>query len=201
VSIEVVIFDVGETLVDESRAWALEAERAGVAPFTFFAALGALIERGEHHRAVWELLGVPRPEGPLLVADRRDLYPDALPTLQALRDAGHRLGVAGNQPPGAVAALGLPVDFIGSSADWGVEKPDARFFEHVRDAAGVQAERIAHVGDRVDNDVVPAKAAGMFAIHIRRGPWGHIHAARGDARHADGRVEALHEIPAVLASL
>jgi HAD superfamily hydrolase (TIGR01549 family) len=200
-TIEVVVFDVGETLVDETRMWTLAADRAAVAPLTFFAALGALIERGEHHRQVWELLGVPPPEEPVLVADPGDLYPDALPTLGALRDAGYRVGVVGNQPAGAVEALGLPVDFVGSSADWGVAKPDPRFFAHVREAAGVRAEGIAHVGDRVDNDVVPAKASRMYAIHVRRGPWGHIHAARGDARRADARVEALHEIPPLLASL
>ena len=33
---------------------------------------------------------------------------------------------------------------------------------------------VAYVGDRVDNDVVPAIEAGMRAVWIRRGPWGLI---------------------------
>jgi FMN phosphatase YigB (HAD superfamily) len=201
VAIEVVVFDVGETLVDESRAWALEAERAGVAPLTFFAALGALIERGEDHRRIWRLVGVERPLGAPPAPTRADLYPDAPPCLERLRASGYRLGVAGNQPAGGVEALELPADFVASSAGWGVEKPDARYFEHVAAAAGTAAERIAHVGDRVDNDVVPAKRAGMLAVFIRRGPWGHLQAARPEAAHADARVESLSEIPGVLASL
>jgi FMN phosphatase YigB (HAD superfamily) len=200
-AIEVVVFDVGETLVDESRAWRLEAERAGVTPFTFFAALGALIERGEHHRGVWELVGVPRPAPPPPPIEPRDLYPDALATIERLRKTGYRVGVAGNQPPGRTERLQLDVDFVASSAAWGVEKPDPGFFAHVETAAGVRAERIAHVGDRVDNDVLPARAAGMFAIHVRRGPWGHIHAGRPDAARADARVTGLDEIPGLLASL
>ena len=34
------------------------------------------------------------------------------------------------------------------------------------------AAEVAYVGDRVDNDVLPAAAAGLVAIHVRRGPWG-----------------------------
>lgn len=51
-----VVFDVGETLVDETRAWTAVAEAAGVTPFTLFASLGALISRGEDHRRVRKLL-------------------------------------------------------------------------------------------------------------------------------------------------
>ncbi len=51
------VFDVGETLVDESRAWARQAERAGVTPFALMGLLGALIARDEDHRRVWHLLG------------------------------------------------------------------------------------------------------------------------------------------------
>jgi FMN phosphatase YigB (HAD superfamily) len=34
------------------------------------------------------------------------------------------------------------------------------------------AERIAYVGDRLDNDLIPAKAAGMRTVFIRRGGRG-----------------------------
>ncbi len=32
---------------------------------------------------------------------------------------------------------------------------------------------VLYVGDRLDNDVLPAKSAGMQAVLIRRGPWGY----------------------------
>ena len=37
-----------------------------------------------------------------------------------------------------------------------------------------RADELAYVGDRVDNDVLPAAAAGLVAVHVRRGPWGRL---------------------------
>jgi FMN phosphatase YigB (HAD superfamily) len=57
------------------------------------------------------------------------------------------------------------------------------------------------VGDRVDNDVVPAHHAGMVAVHIRRGPWGVLQADWPGAEHATLRVHSLSELPARLGAL
>jgi HAD superfamily hydrolase (TIGR01549 family) len=198
--IEIVVFDVGETLVDETRAWSELADAAGVTRLTLFGALGALIERGEDHRGVWSFLGI---EPPSLTAaiHREDFYPDAIPCLQTLADSGLTLGLAANQPDGAqnaLATLGLPVSFIASSARWGVEKPSSEFFARIVSETGVRANRIAYVGDRLDNDVLPARRAGMFAVFLRRGPWGHIHARRPDAARASATIDSLAELPELL---
>jgi FMN phosphatase YigB (HAD superfamily) len=50
------------------------------------------------------------------------------------------------------------------------------------------------VGDRVDNDVGPALAAGMVGVHIKRGPWGYLHEPPAAAI----RIRSLDELPAVL---
>ena len=55
-AVRVVVFDIGETLVDETGAWSVHADAAGVTRLTLFAALGALIERDEDHHQVWVLL-------------------------------------------------------------------------------------------------------------------------------------------------
>jgi HAD superfamily hydrolase (TIGR01549 family) len=196
----VIVFDVGETLVDETRAWSEAAAAVGVSTLTLFGALGALIERRAHHREVWELLGVQRPESDGAIR-RDDLYPDAEGCLKALVSSGLRIGLAGNQPEGAEAALeqlGLPVSFIASSARWRVEKPSPGFFARVVDAAEVPAPQIAYVGDRLDNDVLPARSAGMFSVFLRRGPWGHVHAHWPEATLADARIDSLEELPGVL---
>ena len=52
--IRAVVFDVGETLVDETRAWGAWADWMGVPRFTFFAVYGAVIARGWHHRRVFQ---------------------------------------------------------------------------------------------------------------------------------------------------
>ncbi len=51
------------------------------------------------------------------------------------------------------------------------------------------------MGDRVDNDVLPALAAGLVAVHVRRGPWGLLHEAPAGAI----SIRSLAELPAVLA--
>ena len=40
-AVRAVVFDVGETLVDESRLWLRWADRLGVTPLTFLGAIGA----------------------------------------------------------------------------------------------------------------------------------------------------------------
>lgn len=212
--IRTVVFDIGETLIDETRHWGEWADWLGVPRLTFFAVLGALIERGEHHRAVFDLVrpGIDlaaeterrRAAGWAYGFEAADIYPDALPCLRALRAAGYRIGIAGNQPKEAEAALtaaGLAADFIASSARWGVEKPSAAFFARLVEAAGVPAADIAYVGDRLDNDILPARVAGLTAVFIRRGPWGHLHAGRVEIGRAHLRIEGLDELPAALGAL
>lgn len=139
-----------------------------------------------------------RPEG--FGAD--DLYPDARPSLAALRAMGIWVGVAGNQTSRAGALLrklDLPVDLIATSEDWGVSKPDPSFFRALIAAGPSEASRIMYVGDRLDNDLKPAKAAGLRTAFIRRGPWGYIWKNHPDiAEAADWRIDSLTELPAIV---
>jgi HAD superfamily hydrolase (TIGR01549 family) len=203
VSIHAIFFDVGETLVDEERAWRVVAEAAGVAPHALWAALGVTIERGLEHHAVWELVGrvPPGQVAELYALAPRDLYPDAIPCLERCRAAGLVVGIAGNQPASAEAMLreaDAPADVVASSASWGVAKPDPAFFARIVEETGLLPAEIAYVGDRVDNDVVPAAAAGMVAVHLRRGPWGLLQDAAGAAALV---LDDLRGVPEALASL
>ena len=164
------------------------------------AALGATIARGESHGRVFELLGVERPAAvDDVVYGRSELYADSRPCLARLRRDGYLVGIAGNQ----TAALerwarneDLPVDVIGSSAGWGVAKPDPAFYARVVAEAGCAASEVAYVGDRIDNDVLPALAAGLVAIHVRRGPWGYL---QHGAERAHIRLDSLAELPEAVA--
>jgi FMN phosphatase YigB (HAD superfamily) len=173
-AVRAVFFDVGETLVDETSYWAQHAERLGVTPHVVWAALGAIIARGEHHRRVFELLGGEPGE---VAYSREDFYPDALACLERLHGAGYFVGIAGNQSkPLEEWARGqeLPVDVVASSAGWGVEKPSPEFFARVVEATGAAPHEVAYVGDRLDNDFLPAREAGLVAVQIRRGPWAYL---------------------------
>lgn len=201
--VRAVFFDVGETLVDEERWWRELAERAGLQPHVVWAALGVSIARGEEHDALWRHLGIERPTGwwQSLHYDLADLYPDALECLEAVRGLGVWVGVAGNQAESLerwAREARLPADLITSSASLGVRKPDPRFFACLVELAGVSPGELAYVGDRVDNDVLPAAAAGLVAVHVRRGPWGRLQRTPPEA--ALG-LDSLAELPAALASL
>jgi len=186
------VFDLGETLLDERRHWALVADAVGVAHERVWSALDDVAARGVHHHALFDDLGVERPDVPALW-EMGDLYPDAVHCLGRLRDAGYLVGVAGNQPPEAEEFLRrlFPWDLIGVSALWGVEKPSPEFFARIVESLPCRADEVVYVGDRVDNDVLPALDAGMVAVHLRRGPWGRAHETPPGAI----AIESLHELP------
>ena len=180
-----VIFDVGETLVDETRVWSAWADVVGIPRLTFMAVLGAVIARGGAHQEVFAALGLPHWESRRDELEAAyggftdaDLYPDVRPSMAALRDAGCRLAIFGNQPANRTAeltALQLPVERIAMSAEMAVAKPSPAYFARVLEMlGGPDPGSVAHVGDRVDNDVLPAAAAGFRSVWLRRGPWGLI---------------------------
>ena len=91
-------------------------------------------------------------------------------------------------------AMDLPVHKIRSGEQWGALKPTQRFFRRLAREAGVDSGEIVYVGDRVDHDILPALQAGVRAVLIRRGPWGHIHSAWPDAARADAVIGSLRAL-------
>jgi FMN phosphatase YigB (HAD superfamily) len=203
VALKAVFFDVGETLVDEERWWRMLAERSGLQPHVVWAALGVTIARGEDHNELWGHLGIERPASSVtdLSYGLDDLYPDAVGCLESVAALGLRVGIVGNQPALMerwARTEALPADVISSSESLGVRKPELRFFERVVELAECDAAEVAYVGDRVDNDVLPAAAAGLVAVHIRRGPWGMLKRTPPEATFG---IDDLAALPEALASL
>jgi len=211
--IRAVFFDIGETLINESRAWSLLADWMAVPRLTMFGVLGGLIAEGRDHR---ELFDIVRPDiGWKGVATRfskevvdsfllEDLYPDVVPCLGDLKSRGYFVGIAGNQPiaqEAALQAMDLPADLIATSAGWGIKKPDRVFFERIVRETSCKADEIVYVGDRVENDIVPAAAAGLVPVHIVRGPWGYQQRDSAKAAGARAQLKTLLELPGVLERL
>jgi|SRR5215469_1158470 len=211
--IEAVVFDVGETLVDESREYGTWADWLGVPRHSFSAVFGAVIALGRDYRETFQHFRpgfrleeerVRRAEaGQPETFGESDLYPDVRPAMTELRKMGLWVGVAGNQTSRAgdiLRELDLPADMIATSDDWGVSKPDLAFFRALANATPCAPDKIVYVGDRIDNDLKPAKAAGMRTAFVRRGPWGYIWENHPDlAIAADWRIKSLTELPEVLA--
>jgi HAD superfamily hydrolase (TIGR01662 family) len=215
-TIRAVVFDVGETLVDETATWDDWADWLGVPRFTFQAVLGGVIALGLHHHVAFELLkpgidldaehGARRAAGRRSHVTMADFYPDAVPCLRSLVDAGYRVGIAANQPETSeevLRALDVPLALVASSARWRIVKPDPAFFVRICMELELPPEQIAYVGDRIDNDIEPALAVGMAAIQVRRGPWAMLQLA---SRYPTGPrphpvIESLSELPDVLSRL
>jgi FMN phosphatase YigB (HAD superfamily) len=210
---KMLFFDVGETLVSEERLWTSWAEWLQVPSGTFFAALGAVIEGRRDYREVFSYF---RPDfDPVLERKRRaeaglplgflpsDLFPDTIPTLHWARAQGYRLGFAGNHSRATedfLLGLGVDVEIVGSAERWGVSKPDPGFFETIIRQSGLEPQDIAYIGDRIDNDVLPAQALGMQGIHVERGAWGVVQARWPEADSVRLKIKTLGDLKRVLGS-
>ncbi|MFI5491266.1 HAD family hydrolase [Actinoplanes sp. NPDC051859] len=209
-----VLFDVGECLVDETRAWGAWADWLGVPRHTFSAVFGAVIARGEDFRETFQVF---RP-GFDWVQEREkraaaghaewfgeeNLYPDVRPALGTLQEAGLWVGIAGNQTVrsgGILRSLDLPTDLIATSDDLGVAKPDPGFFAAVVAQTPFAPHEILYVGDRLDNDIRPAAEAGLRTALIVRGPWAIIQRHDPEAdRLPTMRIDSLTELPERIAA-
>jgi HAD superfamily hydrolase (TIGR01549 family) len=110
-------------------------------------------------------------------AHSRDLFelrqgiPDVL---KALRRRGLKLGLVANQPVTTLERLaregiGHYFENEGISPVYGFRKPDVRIFLRACDDLRVGPAECVMVGDRIDNDIVPAKLLGMRTVRVRTG--------------------------------
>jgi putative hydrolase of the HAD superfamily len=121
-------------------------------------------------------------------------YPDVLPALGELRERGLTLVVASNWDcsladwlePAGITDL---VDGVVTSAEVGAPKPHPRVFERALAIAGVAPSEALHVGDKVDNDVEGAAAAGVRAVLVQR---------EGEPPAGVEAIRSLRELPALL---
>jgi HAD superfamily hydrolase (TIGR01549 family) len=86
----------------------------------------------------------------------------------------YQLGIIANQNAGTAERLeryGLLKYFslVCSSEEEGLTKPDLRFFELALERAKCEARHAVMIGDRLDNDIMPAKRLGMQTIWVRQG--------------------------------
>jgi HAD superfamily hydrolase (TIGR01662 family) len=213
--INAVVFDVGETLVDETREYGTWADWLGSPRHTFSSVFGAVIALGMDYREAFQYfqpafnLDDERARraaaGQAETFGESDLYPDARAALEALRAMGVWVGIAGNQTSRAgeiLRKLDLPADMIATSDDWKASKPDASFFRALLRATPCAADQVVYVGDRLDNDLKPAKASGMRTAFIRRGPWGYIWERLPEMPEwADWQISTLADLPGLVADV
>ena len=101
-------------------------------------------------------------------------YSDAAATLKELKRRRYHIGIIANQSPGAANRLknwGLSehIDVVAASAELGASKPDKAIFEQALNMAGCSPSEAAMIGDRLDNDIIPATELGMVTVWIPNG--------------------------------
>lgn len=171
-----IFFDVGSTLVDETKAYehrildAIEGTDVTVEQFMekrlFFARQNL---KGDLETVKYFGLKLT----PWHSEDEIP-YPDAEDILIYIRDKGYKTGVIANQPLGTADRLESYgflqyVNVVAASAELGVAKPDKEIFNKAFEMAGCTAGECVMIGDRLDNDIIPAKELGMKTIWIRNG--------------------------------
>lgn len=110
----------------------------------------------------------------------------------------YKLGIIANQSPGTDKRLiGYGIrhyfDVIVSSAEEGVAKPDPKIFELALKRAGCVSEEACMIGDRLDNDIVPAAKMGMLTIWVKQGSfkYGNIDLIENKPDHIVDRIEDI----------
>lgn len=194
-----IFFDMGSTLIDESLAMehrireVIEGTDITYEQFTEKKVFFAKQNKPADLETI-RFFGLTKT--PWHKEDER-LYPDAEECLSRLH-RHYKIGIIANQSYGSKERLrrfGILeyIDLIVASAEEGVAKPDRRIFERALERAGCRPEEAVMVGDRLDNDIVPANGIGMFTVWIRQGNWKDA-CPREESEQPDRVVDSLREL-------
>jgi len=226
VTIRAVLFDIGgpidteaerERYIDAQIVRALAGAGFSVSAEQFAAANDAAVASfapSVYGSIIWQLSGCD-PD----VAERAycafhdslgamppiELRPGIRELLAGIVGRGLMLGLAANQPSSALAALdGLGVGQFFKhrevSGIHGFRKPDVRLFLRCCDELSVEPAECVVVGDRIDNDIVPARMLGMRSVlfrvgrHIAQQPRSHDDVPDAEVRSVDELARALSEL-------
>lgn len=169
-------FDIGSTLVDEQAAYDQRIrdmiQGTGLTFAEVAAKRGELARQGlDGNAAVIAYYGLKKTPWH---SELETLNADAQAVLQELVNRGYHLGVLANQNPGLHERLtGWEIReyfaVIASSAELGFAKPEPAVFEKALEMAGCSLPEAVMIGDRLDNDIVPAKEIGMNTVWYRSG--------------------------------
>lgn len=173
--IEWIFFDIGSTLVDESKAYehrfSDSSEKSNVTFEALYQTAVEFYKQGKKgDKEAFKLYNLTPTNWH---TEDEFLYPDTIEILKKL-STKYKLGVIANQVMGIEKRLedfGILEYFkiIVSSAEEGVSKPNEEIFRRALKRADTIAEHSVMVGDRLDNDIIPAKNLGFSTVWIKQG--------------------------------
>ena len=151
-------------------------------------------ERKKGEQVLIQEYGIERPRWR---SEDEELFPESYECLERLSKK-YKIGVIANQLPGTAARLEKHgvlkfIDIVIASAEEGLEKPDRRIFELALSRANCKPENAVMIGDRVDNDIIPAKKIGMKTVRVKQGMWKYWDVL-GEEELADFEVDDLSAV-------
>lgn len=174
-NIEWLFFDIGSTLVDEHLVYEhIFRDIAELTNLDYTLIHDEALEYYRQNKKGDIELGTKYnlPKRKWHIEDEM-LYNDAPKCLETLSKK-YRIGIIANQSLGTKNRLekwGIMkyVDLVIASAEEGVSKPNTKIFEIALQRAKCKADQAIMIGDRIDNDIVPAKKVGMRTIWVKQG--------------------------------
>ena len=194
-----IFFDIGSTLVDESVAYRNRIKRTiantEISYDEFYQRMVEISKYNQNaYNKVLEEYGLKK--APWNSEDEF-VYPEAENCLSEL-SKHYKIGIIANQELGSeqrLEKLGLLkyIDLVIASAEEGVAKPDLRIFQIALDRANCKPEEAIMVGDRIDNDIVPANKIGMKTVWIKQG-FGGLSEPKEAIEQSDCIINNLNEL-------
>lgn len=174
-NIKYLFFDLGSTLIDETDCINDRIEQ--IYSFT-------MISKNNIRNRMYELSN--KSSIPLKIIAKENgvdnliwdnslekLYPNVTIILQKLSE-NYKLGIIANQPLGTADRLKewniyKYFDVICASAEEKCAKPDLRLFQIALNKTDCKPYETVMIGDRIDNDIIPAGQLGMKTVWIKQG--------------------------------
>lgn len=201
----VLFFDVGYTLVNEDAVWEArcreqaqtdEAKKLGLSAADIYHEIEiASISRKPQFRTLIDKYGFK--EVAPYRTELEKLYKDVPAVIKALSQK-YELGIIANQLDGLKERLEAfdllqYFKYIISSWDVKIMKPDIRIFEYALDKANCTPQEACMIGDRLDNDILPAKALGIKTVWIKQG-FGALQKPLSKSEEPDYTISSLSEL-------
>ena len=203
---EWLFFDLGNTLYDETCSEyervvsMIKANELNIDPSDFLAQmrLGASIYAPSPFAYAREHFGIQ--ENYPYSSEKEVLFDGVADVLKQL-SACYKLGILANQPSSTLERLKKDgiypyFDLCLLSETENLFKPDLAFFDYASQKAECQPDRIVMIGDRLDNDIMPAKKAGMKTVRMKQG----LHSVQqpiSDAYRPDWEIQSVQQLVAL----
>ena len=199
--IEWLFFDLGGVIMDETRSWEdrilRTCEKHGIAPDVFRSEMEKAARADLHeYRGALEAFGISF--GEKWNSEFITPYPEAKEVLSELKKR-YKLGIIANQPLDTRKRMaeewGLSelFDLMIISAEVGFSKPDLRLFKEALYKAQTTADKCVMIGDKLTNDIAPAKTLGFKTVWVRQ-EWGGLQTVTDDSMEPDFTVDKLTEL-------